>query len=527
LLLLNPLEHLTMIAKFFTVGAAILPLLAAGSSTADPAKKPNVLFISIDDLRPELGCYGVKEIHTPNFDRLARSGVLFTRTYCQTAVSAPSRASVMTGYRPDKSMVWTLREKFRLQRPDVVTMPQDFKKFGYHTVSIGKIFHNHMPDSASFDEPDLRPSEYRTAGMIDRDAESFYYDEDINRELDSVRAERLRKNPKAYAGGWAYGRATEIADCEDSELYDGAQTDLALETLKRLKSRSEPFYLALGYYRPHLPFVAPRKYWDLYDRNTLPVAPNPYYPKNSPPMAPGGTYELSGCYDIASRVDVNAEKQPEDIARLLKHGYYASVSYLDACLGKLMKGLEEMGLAENTIVVIWGDHGWKLGENGGWCKQTDYDIDNRVPLLILAPGIKGKGKNCNRLTELVDLYPTVCDLAGLPVDPGLQGTSMVPLLNDPLIKWKEHAFSQFQHALGAGKNRVFYMGYSMTTERYHLVEWYIWDDVNKVKKDFVARELYDQLADPQENINVADDPQNGEMIGLLSEKLNKGWNGGK
>jgi len=519
----NPSTLCMMISRILSAGAAVLPLLAAGSDSGTPAGRPNVLFISIDDLRPELGCYGVKEIRTPNLDRLARAGVLFTRAYCQDAVSAPSRASVMTGYRPDKSMVWTLREKFRVQRPEVVTMPQYFKKYGYHTVSIGKIFHNHMPDSVSFDEPDLRPAAYLTKNMIDRDAESFYFDEEINRELDSVHLERLRKNPKAYAGGWAYGRATEIADCGDEELYDGAQTVLALETLKRLKDRDEPFYLALGYFRPHLPFVAPRKYWEMYDPDALPLAPNPYHPKNSPPMAPGGTYELGGCYDLEGRVDINAEKQPEEIARLLKHGYYASVSYVDACLGKLMKGLEEMGLAENTIIVIWGDHGWKLGENGGWCKQTNYQIDTRVPLLILAPGIQGKGQKCDRLTELVDLYPTVCDLAGLPVDPELQGTSLVPLLNHPDLLWKDHAFGQFQHALGQGRERKFYMGYSMTTERYHLVEWYLWDDLNKVKKEFAARELYDLKIDPQENNNVAAEPGYQNEVARLSEKLIKEW----
>jgi iduronate 2-sulfatase len=512
-----------MLIRYLSAGAAILPLLAAGSNTDTPARKPNILFIAFDDLRPELGCYGVKNIQTPNLDRLARQGVMFTRAYCQDAVSAPSRASIMTGYRPDSSLVWTLREKFRIQRPDVVTMPQYFRKFGYHTVSIGKIFHNHMPDSVSFDEPDLRPAPYKTAEMVDRDAESFYYDEGINKELDSVHLARLAKNPKAYAGGWAYGRATEIADCQDDELYDGAQTDLALETLKRLKDRDEPFYLALGYFRPHLPFVAPRKYWELYDRNTIPMAPNPYHPKNSPPMAPGGTYELGGCYDLEGRVDINAEKQPDDIARLLKHGYYASVSYVDACFGKLMKGLEELGLADNTIIVIWGDHGWKLGENGGWCKQTNYQIDTRVPLIIRAPGMQGNGKECDRLAELVDLYPTLCDLAGLPAKSDLQGTSLVPLLKNPAIKWKDHTFSQFQHALGKGRTRTWYMGYSMTTERYHIVEWYVWDDINKERKEFAAREFYDLQEDPQENVNVAGEPQYKNLVASLSEKLNTEW----
>ncbi|MBM3294028.1 MAG: hypothetical protein FJY82_05830, partial [Candidatus Aminicenantes bacterium] len=262
-----------------TTSAGLLAGMFADFRSGTTSRRPNILFIFVDDLRPDLGCYGNTEIKTPSFDRLAREGVIFTRTHCQAAACSPSRASVMTGLRPDSTRVWSLGEEFRKTIPDVVTMPQHFHKFGYHTVSLGKIFHNHMPDRISWDEPDLRPAEYSTLALIDRDPESFYYDDELKKELAAVREERLKKNPKAYAGGWAYGRSTECSEAPDSAFYDGAQTDLALETLKRIKDRRQPFYMGLGYYRPHLPFVAPKKYWDLYDRNGLSLASNPYLPK--------------------------------------------------------------------------------------------------------------------------------------------------------------------------------------------------------------------------------------------------------
>ena len=341
-------------------------------------ERPNVLFVSIDDLRPELGCYGNQEIKTPNIDEFSKTATTFMRAYCQAAVCAPSRASVMTGLRPDSNRVWDLRGKFRVNLPEVVTIPQHFHKHGYYTVSMGKIFHNHMPDRVSFVEPDLRPKKYMTPEMIDREPESFYHDEGLNKELAEVRQRRLAKNPNAYADGWAYGRSTESFDGPDNQFYDGAQTDLAIETMRRLKEKDEPFFLALGYYRPHLPFVAPKKYWDLYDRDKLSMASNPFLPKNSPVMAMNSAYELKGCYDLEHVKHPSVANLTENEARMLKHGYYASVSFVDACLGKLMAGLTEIGLDQNTIVVVWGDHGWKLGEHGSWCKQTNYNIDLRV-----------------------------------------------------------------------------------------------------------------------------------------------------
>ena len=423
--------------------AAGITAMLPGCRTAPAQKKrPNILFVIVDDLRPELGCFGNTEIKTPNFDRLGGEGVAFTRTHCQAAACAPSRASVMLGMRPDSTRVWSLGEKFREINPDYVTMPQYFHKHGYHTVSMGKIFHNHMPDPVSFVEPDLKPAEYMTPEMIDRDPESFYYDEELNKELAQVREQRLAKNPNAYAGGWAYGRSWECSEAPDNAFYDGAQTDLALEKLKELKGRQEPFYMALGYFRPHLPFVAPKKYWDFYDRNGLSLADNPFLPKDSPIMAMNSAYELTACYDLEWVKHPSVAPLPEETARLLKHGYYASVSYVDACLGRLMAGVKELGLDEDTIVVVWGDHGWKLGEHGSWCKQTNYNIDTRVPLILRTPDMVNRGQKCERLTELVDLFPTLCDLAGLEVPDYLEGSSLKPLLSNPNQKIKDAVFSQ-------------------------------------------------------------------------------------
>jgi len=485
--------------------------------------RPNVLFISVDDLRPELGCYGNPVIKTPNFDRLARQGVAFSRAHCQAAACSPSRASVMTGMRPDSTRVWSLGEEFRKTIPDVVTMPQHFHEHGYYTVSIGKIFHNHMPDRVSFDEPDLRPSGYDTQEMIDRDPESFYHDEEINEELAQVRQTRLERNPNAYAGGWAYGRSIEIADASDDELYDGAQTELAIETLKRLKEKDQPFYLTLGYYRPHLPFVAPKKYWDLYDRETLPPAPNPFLPKDAPPFAMNSQYELKGCYDLEWVKHPAEERLPEETSRELKHGYYASVSYVDACLGRLLDGLDKVGLAENTIVVVWGDHGWKLGEHGSFCKQTNYNIDTRVPLLVRAPEVSAQTELCEGLVELVDLYPTVCDLAGIDIPSNMEGASLKPLLEDPRRDWKSAVFSQYHQRPKVTTDGGRYMGYSMVTARYHYVEWRTWDDDLKQASELVAQELYDNRADPDENLNIAGLEQHQQLLAQLAEQLRAGW----
>lgn len=503
---------------------AIASMLPA--CTESPGSEhPNVLFISIDDLRPDLGCYGNADIKTPNIDRFAETGMVFMQAHCQAAVCAPSRASLMTGLRPNSTRVWHLGDKFRETIPDVVTLPQHFHKFGYYTVSMGKIFHNFMPDSVSFDEPDLRPAQYRTREMVKRDAETFYYAKEIQEAQIQLRVEKLKRRPEAikYADGWNVGPAYEIADAPDDAYYDGAQTDLAINTLKRLKQKDQPFFLALGYYRPHLPFAAPKKYWDLYERDAIPLASNPFLPKDSPVFAINSMYELRGYSDFSHIGHPSEYHIPDQEARLLKHGYYASVSYVDACIGRLMSALEALGLADNTIVVIWGDHGWKLGEHNSWCKQTNYEIDTHVPLIISAPGMKGRGGKSYALTELVDIFPTLCDLAGIEIPSEMEGLSVRPLLDQPDLPWKEAVFSQFHRRPKVTPDGKRYMGYSMHTERYHYIEWYYWDNEKKTATEYVTAELYDHHADPEENVNIALLPEHAQLVQQLAEQLKGGW----
>lgn len=517
--------------KISIVIACVLMVIAFSACENNAEKSPNVIFISFDDLRPELGSYGNSEIITPNLDHFADAGVVFLNTYCQVAVCQPSRASYLTGIRPDSLHCWHLGDHHRGYHPDVQTIPQYFHKNGYHTVSIGKIFHNHIPDSISFDEPDLRPDEYKTPDMVKRDAESFHYDDEITEMQIKIRAEKIRNAKPGqvlYADGWGYGKSVESTDVPDVTMYDGAQTELAIKTLDRIKDMDKPFFLALGYFRPHLPFVAPAKYWDMYDDDDISPAPNPFLPGNAPVFAMNSTYELGACYDVKDyRKHPVDGALPEDIQKSLKHGYYASVSYVDACFGKLLVAIEEMGLMENTIITVIGDHGWKLGEHGSWCKQTNYEIDTHVPMIVYTPDAKAAGQKTERLTELVDLFPSLCDLAGLDTPAYLQGTSVAPLLDQPDQEWKSAIFSQFHRRPKIAYDGQRYMGYGMRTDRYHFIDWYYWDNDNKIALDYAGCELYDHMTDPNENINIAVMPENEKLVESLRTQLKAGWKAAK
>ncbi|MDE3741023.1 sulfatase [Maribacter polysaccharolyticus] len=487
------------------------------------AKKPNILFLSIDDLRPDLGSYGNKEIKTPNIDALAASSMVMLNTHSQAAVCAPSRASTLLGYRPDSTRVWHLGDKFREINPEAVTMPQYFNKEGYYTVNIGKIFHNYMPDSISWDEPDLRPAPYNTAPYVNRDAETYYYTEEALEIQKRDRALLLEKRKgKIYGDGWNRGPAIESADAPDSLYYDAMQTELALQTIDRIKDKKQPFFMGLGLYRPHLPFVAPKKYWDLYPEGSISPAANPKLPENAPIMSANSNYELRAYhnpYEIGRPED---DPLPAEYAATLKRGYYASVSFIDACVGKLIEGLKERGLYENTIIVLWGDHGWKLGDHNGWGKMTNFYIDTHVPLIIKQAN-QNEGKQIEALSELVDIFPTLCDLAEVHKADYFQGTSLTPLFNNPDLEWKDAVFTQFRRRARVSKDGKEYMGYSMQTKQYHYIEWYHWDNETKVKGTFAASELYDHSVDPNETLNIVDRPDKKELVQRLSERLSKGW----
>ena len=486
-------------------------------------QRPNILFVSIDDLGPNLGIYDNNVIVSPNIDAFAKTGTTFRNTYCQAAVCAPSRASLMTGLRPDSTRVWHLGDKFRKLHPKIVTMPQHFNKNGYHTVCIGKIFHNYMPDSVSWDEPDLRPAQYLKPEWLKRDGETFYVNEETQRLQKIKRDKKIAERPNYYADGWNNGPAWEMEDVNDTLYFDGAQTELAKRTLTRLSKKNEPFYLALGYFRPHLPFAVPKKYWDYYNRDSIPLASNPFIPKQSPIMSMNSMYELRG-YDGFSNLKHPTENvMNEDTARILKHGYYASVSYVDELFGQVIQHLKELDIYDNTVVILWGDHGWKLGEHNGWCKQSNFNIDIHVPMIIHYPSQPNAGQQSFEITELIDMFPTLCDLAGIDKPAYLQGSSFVPLVENPKRKWKQAAFSQFHRRPKVTPDGKRYMGYSIRTKTHHYVEWYYWDNKVGVRGDFVTAELYDITNDPEENENVANSNKYESIVQSLSLQLKEGW----
>lgn len=483
---------------------------------------PNILFIPVDDLRPEFGAYGDNTILTPNMDRLARQGVTFMRAYCQQAVCNPSRASLLTGLRPDSIQVWDLRTDFRDNVPDVLTLPQFFKQQGYTAIGLGKTFHNNDPDTISWT-------------VIPENIDGFPFDPDavyaneVNLEIQQMKIQALKDQGRSridQVGHWyVKANATENADVDDDAYYDGAQTTRAIEILQELKADNKPFFLSVGYYRPHLPFNAPKKYWDMYQRDEIPLAVNQFVPEGSPAYLVHGEAELRGYSDCQDLPLPNEEPWDEDRQREIKHGYFASVSYTDAQIGRLLDELDRLELTENTIIVLWGDHGWKLGEHNGWCKQTTYEIDTRVPLIFSGYGVDAKGKTSAALTEFVDIYPTLCELARFPVPEHLQGSSLLPLLEDPDREWKSAAFSQF--LLGRfGRTTTVegeQMGYAIRTDRYRYVEWYVWDAEENMPGKLLLKELFDHQIDPLENKNIAEDPGSVNIVEALSQQLKKGW----
>ncbi len=490
------------------IGAMVLVTpdkIVAASDGGDA--KPNVLFIAVDDLRPELGCYGVREIIAPSIDALAEQGVTFSRAYCQQAVCNPSRVSLLTGLRPDSAKVWDLVTEFRDTVPDVVTLPQHFKQNGYYAVGMGKIFHNPFPDPESWTIPEQpKPKGYA------------WHSEETQERLKRARDEARRAGmTERQIGNRIRGPATDIEDVPDNRRFDGALGDLALEHLRKADAQQSPFFLAVGFILPHLPWTPPRKYWDLYDPAEIPMAANGFLPKGMPAVAfgdrsMGGMYELMDCMDIKDAPSPFMGSLTEAQRRRLKHGYYASVSFVDAQIGRLIEELKRLGLEDDTIVVLWGDHGWKLGEHNGWCKQTNYEIDTRSPLIIAAPGAKANGQTSDALVEFLDIYPTLCELAGLPLPDHLEGKSMAPLLDDPNQPWKTAAFSQFPRR-HQGRN---YAGYAMRTDRYRYVEW-----IDRRTRDVVATELYDHMSDSAENTNIAGQAENKPLLARLSRQM---WN---
>lgn len=466
---------------------------AAGKDVPGGGKgrKLNVLFIAVDDLRPQLGCYGQREIISPNIDRLASEGLLFERTYCQQAVCAPSRASILSGCRPDTTRIYDLNTPLRKAMPDVLSLPQHFRENGYETLSIGKIYHHPSDDARGWSVKPYRAGTFPEGKWVGRGY--------LTQEAAQAVREYERKNP----GSQGRGPAFEAADVPDNYYPDGANVDHAIEELRRLKDK--PFFMAMGFYKPHLPFNAPKKYWDMYDRSRIRLADNPFAPKEVTP------YSLTDFGELRSYTNIPA-KGPvgDDLARELIHGYCACVSYTDSQTGRLLDELDRLGIRDHTVIILWGDHGWKLGEHGSWCKHTNFELDTHVPMIISAPGRKNRGGRTAALTEFVDIYPSLCEVCSLDVPKHCEGTSFVGLMDDPNRRWKKAAFSQYP------RGKV--MGYSMRTQRYRYTEWQ-----ERSGGGIVASELYDHATDDAENKNIAARDDMKEVVAELSGMLREGW----
>ncbi|MBX3180800.1 MAG: sulfatase [Candidatus Hydrogenedentes bacterium] len=523
--------------------ATLLPaaLLLVHSTAAFAAPAPNVLLLIADDMRPWIGAYAAAPVRTPHLDRLADRGLLFNRAYCQNAVCGPSRASFLTGLRPDTTRIFDNDTHFRLHDPRIVTLPQHFRGHGYRTQAAGKIFHPsfaqayvsaRLDDPPSWSEPTWYPPPqyYHTeAGMALAESVflrhpgcGMYRGETCIHNRLQTPAELTPEERARYGGGewkrhFVQGALLEAPDVPDSDLGDGQIADRAIEALRA--ARGGPFFLAVGFLRPHVPFVAPKQYWDLYDRADFDPVANGAMPagvsiETYPRMHDHWAYEDTvpeGPLDNAT-------------ARALMHGYAACASFVDAQAGRVLDELERLGLADNTIVVFMGDHGYHLGEQGRWGKQTCYETATRAPLIVAAPGMAARGARTDALVEYVDLFPALCELAGLPAPPALEGASFAPLLDAPDRPWKRAAFSQFPNPVRLSRPEIApqpgdLMGRAIRTDRHRLV---IWEHVLEPEK-IEAIELYDYATDPGETHNLADDPAHAATVRELIGMLGAGW----
>ncbi len=496
----------TRIVRLSVVLVCIACLVLPGPSASGAAPRPNVLFIAVDDLRPELGCYGADHVFSPNIDKLAASGVRFERAYCQQALCGPSRASLMLGMRPDSTQIHGNHKHFRDHYPDLPTLPEHFKRHGYHTQSMGKIYHGVFPEGASLTAPDTFGDPQSWSVPTFRPGPRYYYTEEgIAAAKQAYRQIYRPENPQPddWTKKLVFGPMTEAPEVDDDTLYDGQVAKRAVETLRDLAAKPEqPWFLAVGFIKPHTPFIAPKKFWDLYDRENLPLADWRKFPQGAPPVATHGSGEIRRYTDQPRKGAFTEANQ-----RQLRHAYYACISYIDAQIGRVLDELEKQDLADNSIVVLWSDHGFHLGEQGMWGKTTNYELDARVALIVRDPRAKAKGGVSRALIELVDLYPSLADLAGLSLPDHLEGSSLRPLLDEPDRPWKTAAFTQY--------SRGALRGYSIRTARHRYVEWV------DHKRDGVAHtELYDYEVDALEKDNVS--AEQPELAARLSGRLKRG-----
>ena len=459
---------------FLRTGAgalAALPFLGwAGRSASRRQRPPNVLFVVVDDLRPALGCYGDPVARTPHLDRLAAQGALFRRAFATAPVCGPSRASVLSGLRPTPDRFpGHHHASVDGEAPGVTTLPDLFRAAGYETWSNGKVYHLNGDDADGWTRPPWHP-----------EGEQFAYALPGSRLLRGVRSD----------GSAGRGPAYEAADVPDAAYPDGRTVDRTLADLRALAARDAPFFLSVGFYKPHLPFTAPLRDWALYDRQAITYPPNPFAPYAAPPEALHDWGELRAYYNVPPEGPLS-----EAAARTLRHAYYACVSFADRNVGRVVAELDRLGLGDDTVVVVWGDHGVQLGEHGLWAKHSLFDTALHAPLLVRGPGVR-PGVGVEDVVEFVDIYPTLCELCGLDRPPHLQGTSAVPLLSGASVP--RDAYGRY------------WDGTSVRTARYRYAEW---------DGEAGAQMLYDHLSDPLENVNVAGRPEYRAVVDSLRSML--------
>ena len=539
-----------MIKCFNCIWILFLLISCQGNVETRSQNKPNILFISIDDLRPELGCYGSPIAKSPNLDALAADGILFNRAYCQQAICSPSRASLMTGTRPETVGIIENYTYFRDVNPDIITLPQHFRANGYETVYCGKIFHGKFTDEElswsrkpAIDKVNIPKPKLVGGYALEENRKIF-------RDNQSAIKEKYG-NSDHYALG--RGPAFERADVPDQTYLDGYNVDLAIATMKDMLTQNDkPFFLGLGFFMPHLDWRAPDKYWEMYEDMEIPMAEQVTAPEDGAAMGLHASFELRVRAGIPKSGHIEGE-----LAKTLKHAYLGCVSYIDAQIGRMISALDEAGIRDNTIIIVWGDHGWHLGDMGVWGKATNYEIGTRVPLIIWTPDLleKNRGKKSDALVELIDMYPTLSDLAGIAKPDHLEGYSFKPVLKEPSMNWKKAAFSQYPNPalrewaanpLTAGMRDTYFgplieevesriidqqkekwdrdlfennlMGYSMRTDQHRIV---IWKDYKNPDKDPIFIELFDHETDPLESKNIAS--TNAQLVTELLSQFNKGW----
>ncbi len=497
--------------------------------------KPNILFIAVDDLKPELGCYGNQLIKTPNIDRLAKMGTVFAKNYCQQAVCGPSRASIMTGLRPDVTKVWDLKTKMREANPDIVTIPQYFITQGYVTEGVGKIYHpgcaDKQSDGMSWSVPYFKSKASDFANGLGMPAKSQY--QDLATKAAIAAESTDDKGKKENDGESVAGTVKPSSEClnlPDDAYEDGVNALIAKRELIKLSNNGQPYFLAVGFHKPHLPFVAPKKYWDLYNRADMPLAPFQEHSENGPLIAYHKSSELRNYTDIPAyatlspddlRIGLKEEKQKE-----LIHGYYAAVSYMDAQVGILLNTLDSLGELNNTIIVLWGDHGWHLGDHDLWEKHTNFENATRSPLIFVAPGFKSG--TTSSLSEHLDVFPTLCDLANVPIPDKLQGKSLKPVMQNKKKEVIKFAVSQYPRKLKASEAKKAeltdgkLMGYSIRSDKYRYT---VWLNNSFASTEFFsptriyASELYDYVNDPLEKVNVVTSVKYKEVVEEMNEYL--------